>query len=302
MINPNPAILLYIGMADAYAAGAEYLKFPRDNKLKEDILKFEKYHQHPMHVDLKPGQYTDDTEMSIANAKVLLLDSTHQCREDFANAYVDEFILGGKRKGYAKGFQVFLESVNSGNEFLLSIRPHSTKNGACMRAAVLGVLPSVEDIFNWSASQAAITHDTPEGIFAAQAVALMAHFGMYTDWDFALIQEVTWRLLEQYPQFEHVFHQKWPGGPVVGNDTHSVAITTVHAVCDLLANCNTLMDILAQCIMWGGDTDSVAAVAWGIASCRFHDEKLPQFLYDGIENPTYLKDIGTKLMKKFNKD
>lgn len=299
MLNPNPDILLYIGMADAFAAGAEYLKLPEQNDLLGKILMFDTYYPHPSG-ELHPGAYTDDTEMSIANAKVLL--GQYHGKLDFADAYIDEFKLGNKRKGYAKGFQALLESIDDGLEFVDQIRPNSTKNGACMRAAVFGVLSSVEDVLGYSEFQAAITHNTTEGIFSAQAVALMAHFAMYTGWPFDLITEVTWRCLGKYPQFEHVFHQTWDGTPVVGNSTFSVAIATVHAVSHLLTECHSLMDMLCTLIQWGGDTDSVAAVAWGIASCRFREEKLPDFLYKGIENPTYLKEVGAQLMNKFNKD
>ena len=293
-------MLLYIGIADAYAAGAEYLKFPRDEKLLEEILKFEKYHQHPVHADLKPGQYTDDTEMSIANAKVLL--GQDRLELDFADAYVAEFILGNKRKGYAKGFQAFLESVKDGVEFATKIRNDSKKNGACMRAAVLGVLPSVQHVFKIAKRQAQLTHDTPEGIFSAQAVALMSHFALYTSWDFFQIIDTTDVMLKEFEQFRYVFFHAWDSSPVIGSSEASVAITTIQAVITLLLGNNSLMSMMKTLLTWGGDTDSVAAVAWGIASCRYQNEVLPQFLYNGIENPRYLKDIGTQLMNKFNKE
>ena len=66
MRNSNPNMLLYIAMADAYASAVEY-----NNTLREECLKFERYHAHPTHGNL-PGTYTDDTEMSVANARVLL--------------------------------------------------------------------------------------------------------------------------------------------------------------------------------------------------------------------------------------
>jgi ADP-ribosylglycohydrolase len=59
---------------------------------------------------------------------------------------------------------------------------------------------------------------------------------------------------------------------------HGIGINTAHAVTTLLIEQPSLMDILRQTIEWRGDADSVAAVAWGIASTRYQNEILPDFL------------------------
>jgi ADP-ribosylglycohydrolase len=85
----------------------------------------------------------------------------------------------------------------------------------------------------------------------------------------------------------------------------SVAITTVHAVTDVIVREKSLMGMLGRVIRWGGDTDSVAVIAWGIASARFRGEKLPEFLERDLEggNATtgadYLRQTGAALMARF---
>lgn len=48
-----------------------------------------------------------------------------------------------------------------------------------MRACPLGVLPQVGAVIEASRVQAAITHNTPDGINAASAAALMSHYFLY---------------------------------------------------------------------------------------------------------------------------
>ena len=68
---PNHNLLAYIGIADAYAASVEYIKFPLNLLTRNQSLAFKGYVQHPIHT-LQKGHYTDDTEMSAANAHVLI--------------------------------------------------------------------------------------------------------------------------------------------------------------------------------------------------------------------------------------
>lgn len=310
MRHPDSRQLLRIGIADAYAAGAEYLKFPRDDQVRKACLEFKRYVGHPTHGHI-PGTYTDDTEMSVANARVLVECEPPYTATMFADAYVREFARGNRRKGYSRGFQSFLESIRSGAEFLAQIRPDSRKNGAAMRATPFGVLPDVQQVLDAATLQARITHDTPEGRFSARAVALMSHFALR---ERESLREMPDYCLGKLPkedvrQFGYVFGQKWPGKPVTSLPHASVGVTTVHAVVDLLvgesAATNSLMTMLERLIRWGGDTDSVAAVAWGIASPRFPNEPLPEFMERDLEQGSahtgaaYLRDIGEKLMAKF---
>lgn len=302
MRNSNPNMLLYIGMGDAYAAAVEY-----NNTLHDACLMFQQYLSHPTHRNV-PGTYTDDTEMSAANAKVLLQYDEPFRPLMFADAYVHEFRRGGCRNGYSRGFQGVLERVHSGNEFLLTVRPDSNKNGAAMRSVPFGVLPTVEQVLAVATLQARITHDTLEGRFSARAVALMSHAVLYEDMIF--LPDLGEYCKQHLPKgdvncFGYVFDEPWSKGPVKEYHGASVAITTVHAVVDVLARENSLMGIMKRIITWGGDTDSVAAIAWGIASARYQDEKLPAFMERDLEGgnsktgAVYLRLLGEKLMYKY---
>jgi len=66
-----------------------------------------------------------------------------------------------------------------------------------------------------------------------------------------------------------------------------------------------LMEAMRQMILWKGDTDSVASIAWGILSARRKTEELPAFLYRDLElgnaetGVPYLAKIGRELTDKY---
>lgn len=298
----NPNMLVYIAMADAYAVAVEY-----NNALESKCLEFQGYLAHPTH-GLRPGTYTDDTEMSVANTQVLLQYNEPFSSLMFAEAYVLEFQRGGCRKGYSRGFQAVLERVHTGAELLSAIRPDSIKNGAAMRSVPFGILPKIERVLEVATLQASVTHDTPEGRFSARAVALMSYAALYEEIPLPGLGGYCQQYLpeEDRRYFGHVFSQPWPGGPVKSSLGVSVAIATVQAVATVLAQENSLMGILKQIIKWGGDTDSVAAIAWGIASARYQNEQLPLFMVRDLEGGSdltgvpHLRKLGTLLMYKYS--
>jgi len=304
----NSDILLYIGMADAYGAGVEYLKLPRDQAVQEDALRFYHYVTHPTH-NMQYGAYTDDTEMSIANTRVLLENDPPYTPLMFAEAYVQEFNRGGRRNGYARSFQKFLESVRTGNEFLTNIQSYSRRNGACMRAVPLGTLPHIHDVLEIAAIQASVTHNTLEGILSSEVVALMSHYALYEATSFQDIGEYCLEYLAPYRYKDDplidILTTPWLSIPVHQDPYGCEALTTIHAVTHLLTHETSLMRMLEQIIRWGGDTDSVAAITWGIASARYQDEVLPEFMEREIEDGSvltgaiYLKGLGMQLMNRF---
>ncbi|OGL96962.1 hypothetical protein A2318_01850 [Candidatus Uhrbacteria bacterium RIFOXYB2_FULL_45_11] len=290
-------MLLFIAIGDAVAAATEFVKANEHPRLIENVLRLDGYYQHPTYLRLKPSMYTDDTQMSIAVAEVLNKHHKYNpflpCIPDFADAWTRVFHRD-PRDGYARGFQAFLESHKTGKAFLRDIRPDSSKNGACMRVVPVGVLSSTDLVLDIAAIQAETTHNTPIGIFSAQAVALMSHFALYRDEPFDRLQDFLEIHLPDSIFLHHMRpHRRWDA-PV-----RSPATNTVHAVFDLLTHYSTLSEVLRGAIQFGGDTDSVAAIALGIASARMPND-LPQVLFDKLENGPYgrdyLKTLGKQLM------
>jgi ADP-ribosyl-[dinitrogen reductase] hydrolase len=310
MKHPNPGMLLFIAMADAYAAALEFIeRYPKVQQEKiQQALKFEAYLRHPKHKDIALGAYTDDGEMSVANARVLIENDPLYRKADFAESFVREFKRGGMRKGYSGRFYKFIASLHDGQEFIAKIKSDSEKNGAAMRSVPIGVLPTVADVLETASLQASLTHNTPVGLFSARVVALMSHFSLYHDEPLNQSKEYCQDHLlpEELSAYGFIFQKPWSGGPVIAKRKIPISITTVHAVVDLLTTQKSLMDIMRQLLVWRGDTDTVAAIAWGIFSARAQREELPEFMVQKLEggNPhtgeRYLRSIGEQLMNKFS--
>lgn len=290
MLHPNPKMLLRIAQADAFCAATEYIKLPQDQKIFDEAIKLEGFVKHPRH-KIGTGIYTDDGQMSIAVAESLL--SGEELNEiNFANSFVNSF-RRDPRRGYAAGFQKFLGTVKNGQELLDKIHGDSEKNGAAMRSVPLGILPTPEDVLNIAKLQASITHNSPAGIFSSQAVALMSHYSLYEDDGFDKLIEYCQVYLPLFETFGEPFNERVQGP--------NVSIKTVHAVVQLLRTETNLLGLLKGTILLGGDTDSVAAIAWGIASSRM-TEDLPDWFETCLEpgqkyGVEYLKKLGEELFK-----
>ncbi len=312
MMNKNDDMLLFCAMADATAVAVEY-----DDSAErlEQALRFDRYYAHPKFGDGTPGRYTDDTEMSLANAGVLVSNAElySLSKRDFAIAYYRHFLSGGRRKGYSKGLQSLFESVRTSEEFYNRLQPYSNKNGAAMRSAPLGAIPHINDVIRLSVIQASATHDTPQGRISAVAVALLSHFTLYTDWAFDEVCENVVRaikmsgvgfmdpsfLLEPWDESERVKH----------TSDKPVSIATVQAVAHFLRTEVGLMGTLTRIMKTGGDTDTVAAIVWSILSSRCSTEEkmaIPQYMRNDLEPGSggraacFLELAGAMLMKRFS--
>jgi len=309
MKHPNPLMLLRIAQGDALGLAVEYAKFPRDQELKEKVLRFEHYYKHPTH-SLQPGAYSDDTQMSVAVAEALIAEKSTpflsvptsvrylaSIQSSFAESFVRCF-KRDPRDGYARGFQTFLEGVKDGRDFLDRINPVSDKNGAAMRAVPIGVLPTPELVYYVAGEQAKLTHHTSGGLGSAIIVALLSHFALYSDAPMSEAREFVRDFLKIPDSEESI--APWTGGPVQGP---GVGIATARAVMTLVTTETSLLNIAKTAIEWGGDTDSVLAIAWGIASTRMRED-LPSFFEDELEDGTYgldfLRDLGAELMRAYS--
>lgn len=277
-------MLLKLAIGDAYGAGFEYS--PPDFVATHNNLSG--YVQHPTH-QIAPGCYTDDTQMSIAIAEVMLSDNWS--REALADAFVNAFHRD-RRVGYAGRFYDFLVRCTCGADFLKDIRPNSDKSGGAMRAVPVGLLPDLKEVRSRAEMQARITHDTDDGANAAVATALMCHYYRYNlgktadlpaflkarvagDWDVA-----------------------WTGK--VGDK----GWMAVRAAITALLHTSTQSSLLKQCIAFTGDVDTVATIALGVASFSSdHSDDLPPILTSDLENGAfgrdYLLSLDERLLTKF---
>jgi ADP-ribosylglycohydrolase len=274
-------MLLELAVGDAYGAGFEYAP---DSLVRTHNTALY-YLQHPRHRGTRPGMYTDDTQMSLAVAEALV-SGERWSPLNLARRFVDGFHRD-PREGYSRHFYFFLQEVHTGEEFLTRIHPDSDKSGAAMRAAPLGVLPTVGQVIDRCRVQAALTHNTPDGIHAALAAALMSHYFLY---DLGPAAGLGAFLEGQVPGAWSV---PWEGK--VG----SKGWMSVRAAITAVVRNRRLSGLLMDCVAFTGDVDTVASIALAAASCSKEYEKdLPPTLVDTLENGRYGRDYITALDRR----
>jgi ADP-ribosyl-[dinitrogen reductase] hydrolase len=236
------------------------------------------------------GRYSDDAHMACAVAETLLLAGPGATARDFASQFVAAFKREPiPREGYAGAFFDFLMSVKDTDDFLARIRAEREKSGGAMRAGPCGVLKSIDETIRVATIQAAVTHNTPDGIAAARTAALMVHF---------LYHDLGNRA--ELPKFldEHVPGYNW-GTPHKG-DVGARGIDSTRAALTALMRNESIADLMIDCVEFGGDVDTVCTIAMAAAACASDmDQTIPPPLLDGLENGPYGRDYLAKLDDQF---
>ena len=273
-------MLLELAIGDAYGAGFEFV----DMELIRRYNNLSCYVKHPRH-RIQPGAYTDDTQMSLAIAEAILSGEGWE-PEILASKFVEAF-QRDPREGYAAGFYHFLRQVGNGEQFLREIRPVSSKNGAAMRAAPIGVYPNVSLVIERCTLQASLTHNTPEGTNAAVAAALMTHYSLYR--------------LGPKRELGNFLRRYVPGHwatPWTGK-VPSQGEASVRAAVTALTTSDTMSKLLQASIRFSGDVDTVAAIALAAGSCCAEiAQDLPAYLFDTLENGIYGREYICRLDAK----
>ena len=276
-------MLFESAIGDAYGFGFEYA----DENLPLNDLS--RYVRHPTYgASLRPGQYTDDTQMSIAIAEALV-EGIPWTKLALARKFVEVF-KRDPREGYAKGFQKILEESKTGVDLLSKLDPNSDKSGAAMRAGPLGHVQDTQSLIAMAEIQASITHDTPDGRAAAVAAALMTHYFLYEDSPKSR--------LGLYLN-SHLEGRDW-NEPWVGR-VKARGWMSVRGAVTAIRTYDSLSSILRACVAYSGDTDTVSAIALSAASCcPAIIQDLPLVLIEGLEGAPYggpyLKQLDQRLL------
>jgi ADP-ribosylglycohydrolase len=273
-------MLLELAIGDAYGAGFEYAA----DRIVHEQNDLSCYIQHPRY-RRKPGCYTDDTQMSLAVAETIVADDPWTS-EVLAQRFVTAF-KRDPREGYAGSFYAFLQEVRDGPEFLARIRPESEKSGAAMRACPIGVYDSLGEVIRRCTVQAAITHNTPGGINAAVAAALMTHYFLY-------------RLGPKSDLGKFLAaHVPGPWTTPWRGKVGTKGIESVHAAATAVMAQSSMSELLRGCVALTGDVDTVATIALAAGACSEEiTQDLPAQLVEGLENNTFGREFLVDLDKR----
>lgn len=292
-------MLLEMAVADAYAIAWE---FTDKQTAPNDLSGF---HQHPTYAELKPGQYTDDTQRAIGN--ILALTKPDQPIYEIFNprTYAEAYIKAYQqdpREGYSRGYQKFLSAQSNPDDFIMDISRSKASNGAVMGVAPLGFLKELEMVKLASMIQAISTHH-PNSAIHAQLIAMSTYYfhkGLGEkdclqgwlmnngDWEDNTDEAYRWAYLVE----------SFDKGKKTTIKASSISAYMVYA----LTAFDSLTEIMIDAVARGGDTDSAAATSVAVASmCPDINNDIPEHLIAGLDaaNPgfgvEYLVDLENNL-------
>lgn len=283
-------MLEFMALGDAFGAGLEFAD-PKTVAQLNDPSRG--YVQHPKHPGIKPGMYTDDTQMALALALLMVQNPSEDWSPGIlTNAFLTHF-QKDPRQGYARGFQAFLEETPDWETFLWEVRFGSRKNGGAMRAAPVGLYPDLEEVLDRAAQQACVTHCSRQGLMSAMAAASLTHFLYYRCGEKEDL--LNW-MDSRFPgeDFSTPYRKK------VGLE----GLVAVRAAATALIEGETLTDVLKASVACTGDVDTVAAIAMFAAGASgLYPNDLPSKLYEDFEGGpfgmSFLQGVDSQLLEAF---
>lgn len=265
------ALGAYLGLAlgDALGATVEFMT-PREIA-----------HQHGVHQDiigggwlqLKAGQVTDDTTMSLALGEALLLGQ-REGRPFDVRLMAEAFVTWWRGKPVDCGNTCRRGIVRYLTDGTLEGPPHDGDggNGALMRnlPVVLATLGQPERLLSASLAQAHITHHHPLSDAATVAFGQMLH-AMLTHAEplqaLPACELIAQALVDQYPTFRFA--------PYPGRATAYV-VDTVQTVLHHFFNAPDYASAVIGAVNQGGDADTTGALVGMLAGARFGAQALPR--------------------------
>lgn len=293
-------MLVEIAIGDAYAVPFEFapMEFIREHN---DLSMYHDSHRSDWDLSGGIGQYTDDTQMSIGVCNTLL--KHYHLRKPMAQDYIEAFKYQyqfDKVRGYSKRIVTGLDSpyLNSLNE----VNGHFTSNGAVMRAVPVGLLATPEEVIAQTIIHVSTTHCSLEAIDSACFIALSAHYLYHEIGDIGSIY--IWLGGVMGDEKVNRIRNSWWGVGEVECDAMQTAAAALYLTYD---DDDTMSQILKNAVAVGGDTDSVAAIALGLASLtKTITNDLPEHFYKNLRNDgcglDYLKRADARMYEMFPKN
>ena len=289
-------MLLGIAMGDAFGRAYE----GKDRKEISKTVNWEEYSSKP--------KYTDDTQMTLAVAELLVSDYPFN-EETLASNFVYAY-RRDKRGGYSSRTKEKLEKAYCGKDFLNEAKdnPKPTSNGSAMRVMPLGILKDRNKLIEYAIMNSEITHNHPESIKSSVGVALIGHYFYHNKGPAKnLIKYVISNTKDISPEsnsyLESIDQLKKIDYNVLFKNKHEYGLPcdglkTLGVVLFILKNYyDQPFEALKQSILIGGDVDSSAELVLGAELINHELNLLPDFLFKGLENKKFGRDYIIKLGK-----
>jgi ADP-ribosylglycohydrolase len=225
------------------------------------------YERHPIkHKNFDPvvHGFTDDTVLTVAVAHAILTG------DDMA-ATIRTFANNHPHAGYGGGFRRWMKAWKS--------KPYNSfGNGAAMRVSPVGFAYDTEaDVLHHAERSAAVTHNHPEGIKGAQATALAILLARQGAAKETIRREIANRFGYD---LNRTVDEIRPGYSFDVSCQGSVPESII-----AFLDSTDYIDAVKNAISLGGDADTMACIAGGIAQA-FYKEIPPEIAARALERLT----------------
>ncbi|MGD2097376.1 MAG: ADP-ribosylglycohydrolase family protein [Desulfobacterales bacterium] len=194
------------------------------------------------------SRFTDDTVLSVAVADAILN------RTDYA-IVLKSYGRRYPTAGYGMSFFSWMQSDDP--------RPYNSwGNGSAMRVSAVGfAFDSVRDVLHEARNSAAVTHNHPEGIKGAQATALAIFLARQGAEKSDIRREI-----------RHRFHYNLDRSLAEIRPHYAFDISCQGSVPESITaflESKNFEDAIRQAVSLGGDSDTMACIAGGIAQAHY---------------------------------
>ena len=147
---------------------------------------------------------------------------------------------------------------------------NSYGNGSAMRISPVGwIARSEEEVKLLSRIVTEITHNHPEGIKGAEAVAMAIYLALHG----SSKEEIKQRMLEYYPEIAELDYDDL----VQNYEFSEICQKSVPQAIYCFLISNSLEDTIRNCVAIGGDCDTTGAMTGAIAEAFYQKDKVSEF-------------------------
>lgn len=257
------------------------------------------------HHKLKPGQFSDDTQMSCLVAESLI--ENHGFNPDHLSQSYLKWIESGEARGYGRTTLLALNNIKNGVHWSESGIEGSYGNGTAMRAAPFGVFFRNDkySLINIVTIDSAITHRSNEAEAGALAIALAAYYIVNGDEN-----NLPHKIADQLPASQvkdkiknletMLKSQAKPADILKIIGTKADVRQTAPAVLYCYLKFKNYQDAVEAAIRAGGDTDTTAAIVGALYGTKLGLAGIPTSYVNQVEDKKRLLLLDAQLFSRNN--
>ena len=285
--------LLGLAVGDALGAPVEFMT-PRTIMQKLGIIGPLKDMVGGGWLNLKPGEYTDDTDMMLCIAESLAENEVYN-PDDIARRFVDWYRsdpkdIGGTTRGA-------LARIGNGIPWQRAGDPDSPANGSVMRCAPIGLFFAFDEskLMQASIETSSITHASVEATMSCFLINLMIA-KLVKGEDKQKAFEHSLETVREEATYVEIF---FDSERVPIDISRGLASVAVRLATSGLLSAFSLEESIVRVVNLGGDADTNGAVTGALAGAYWGASAIPE-IWSSLLNPCSAQQIMDLADKIFN--